>query len=200
MPTPNFEDWTIVVNGRWNVSIFGPDWLTTHIFDSQEVEVEVGLSPGTPRRIRGDGVVLIPTSSRLIVAMPSSDDTTLLRSEHVVSKILDTLPHTPIGNVGVNFGFTVEPSELDLSRFFNAGPEERFADAHLPIMGRGASWTLSYAELQLNIGLQISEGQNHLKFNYHSPSASLEVAKQVLTERILTYRDHASSLIEQVFS
>ena len=61
---PVFNTWTVVVVGRWNVSIFNPDWLGKNLFDNKELLVDFPMEPGLPLpHHRGQRVVDSPRRS-----------------------------------------------------------------------------------------------------------------------------------------
>ena len=48
MIKPVITEWTIVILGRWNTSIFNPKWLGKNIFDDKKLTIEVAMDAGFP--------------------------------------------------------------------------------------------------------------------------------------------------------
>ncbi len=138
------DHWTIVILGKWNTAIFSPEWLAQNVFQTQEIGLEFGMVPGMPRRITANKVTLIPTQSSLILAPADLDDSTLLRMEQIACTILDLLTHTPVTNVGINFGYRIAPALPELLRQFPSAHGELFASQQLIIQSREFMWILKH--------------------------------------------------------
>ena len=94
-------DWTVVVTGNWNISIFNPDWVAKNVFQQDGVEVEVGLGSGqTTLRVRSASAILIPLNDRIIIGMRSDDKNLVEQLESYAIRILSLLPHTPVASYG----------------------------------------------------------------------------------------------------
>jgi hypothetical protein len=104
---------TIVITGAWNVPIFTPPWMGKHLFGyANDVEFPVAqlLSPqGETNRfyIRNLGVQAEPTRLCLFL---NGGEQEFVRLEGLLTKILATLPHTPLGALGVNFRLIAKPA------------------------------------------------------------------------------------------
>jgi hypothetical protein len=193
------EHWTIVIVGKWNTAIFSPEWLTNNVFQTQELSLEFGMAPGMPRRITAEKVTLIPTHTSLILAPTELDDPTLLRMEGIACKILDLLTHTPVANVGINFGYRVTPALPELLEQFPSPHGERFASQQLTIQSREFLWTLKHENQQLRLSCQIKNGELFIKFNFHSDTPTTSVAKSHIAGKIINHRMKTKSVLEQVF-
>lgn len=195
------ENFTIVVVGRWNVSIFSPGWVGKNIFDKKAITLEVGIEPELPRRLAVDDVVVIPQSSRLMVASNIINDTTLKRMEDAVCKMLELLSHTPVSAVGVNFGYRVKPLTDSFSNI-PAPLAEKLASAGLAIESHEIKWTVGYERERrtiLNLLVQIDKDEAIIKFNFHSDAENTGKAIESIKDKVIVYRDKALSVLDSVF-
>jgi hypothetical protein len=103
------DSWSIVIVGRWNVSILNPTWLGKHVFENPEVQVEFSLTPGSPPRFTSREIRIVPQNAAVTVQAVQYTEAAMRRAEEVACKLLELLQHTPVSAVGVNFGFE-EPS------------------------------------------------------------------------------------------
>jgi hypothetical protein len=105
---PNLDTWTIVLVGGWNPKIFRPEWVGKEVFDRKNIALEVPLSPGSSvlrYNSPEDSLVLIPSDDRLVIGIRKAEEPVLNKAAAIAKKVLDLLPYTPIGAIGVNFGF-----------------------------------------------------------------------------------------------
>lgn len=195
------DNFTIVVLGRWNVSIFSPAWVGKNIFGQKTITLEVGIEPESPRRLIADDVVVIPANSRLIVAPNIIDDRNLKRAEDVVCKILEVLSHTPVSGVGVNFGFRVKQL-TDRFSDIQALLAEKLAREGLEIEAEEVKWTVGYDRERksiLNLSVQMDKDGALMKFNFHSDTENTVKAIESIKEKVIEYRDKALSVLGNVF-
>lgn len=99
----------IVMTGIFNPAIFNPPWMAGHLFgmpagQTLNIVVADGLGPGGAAAfINGVGVSVGPNRLELFAA--NGEDATVDGVEATALKIVDILPHTPWGALGINFGF-----------------------------------------------------------------------------------------------
>jgi hypothetical protein len=75
MPAEPFS-WNAVVVGAWNTAILSPDGVRRRIFnlpDGTPIDLEIAIDRHGHFRIGHDGLVVIPTGSRLEVNNAGSD-------------------------------------------------------------------------------------------------------------------------------
>ena len=63
MLEPRPEEWTVVLLGNWNVSIFNPAWLTKNLFENETISLELPMIFGLAPKIKGDDIILIPSNA-----------------------------------------------------------------------------------------------------------------------------------------
>src|ERR1041384_1472480 len=128
------ENWSLVLVGAWDIAILTPDWLTKHLGASGSVQIEFPISnPLMPLRYTLNGVHMVVSRERVVLA-PSADDPEILRRMESFSKsILTVLTHTPVSGIGINFEFCEEVPSSELKRIFKSPDLPRIADADLVV-------------------------------------------------------------------
>jgi hypothetical protein len=201
MARPIKEEWTIVILGAWNVSIFNPDWLAANIF-SRELTIEFGLdplNPAMPRRFTADDVTIISTSSKLIIAPSNLEEATLLKAEQMACKILELLNHTPVTAIGINFGYQVKPLLDEFNGQYPTIRSDKFTEQSLIVQSRLFKWTISDRGQIINLSCNINDEEARLKFNFHNTVTNTVMAKSNIAGKFIVYRDKAKGILKQVF-
>lgn len=194
--------WSIQVVGSWNLAIFAIDWLGQHIFETQQLAVEISTSPGLPTRYIGNGVVLVPTPDRIIVFPRSMTEEGLAAAETVASRIVERLPHTPMGGVGVNFQFIEEAPGADLLAMLDQPEAAGFADAGFEVLQRAVTSQLRSSDAQI-VNLTrtlLASGALVFDFNFHSDARRAEQALAALNHRAVGHRNTALAILDSVYS
>lgn len=166
-----------VITGTWNVAIFTPAWIAIHLFDvakgseAQFTEVMVA-SPG-PRQILYYGEVGLSVSpGRIEIFMNGLDADNAIAVESTAKRIIERLPHTPLGAFGVNLTYAVpEPTEelVDLLKCADK-LNERFL-----IKSSMLKDTIRLQEnVDLNLTRTIAEGTVVVEYNFHHKPITFE--------------------------
>ena len=96
----------VVIRGAWNRNIFNPVWVDQQLASGAGVSVEMAFgNPALPLRLMFGGLSLTVSSDLLIVGMAEVTPTSLGAVQSTAVGILETLSHTPVSAVGVNFRF-----------------------------------------------------------------------------------------------
>ena len=193
------ENWTIVINGSWNISIFNPAWLSGNIFKSKEVTLEIGLEPGLTRRLIGDNVVIIPRPSRLMFTPNDLEDSTLKRMEEIACTVLEVLKHTPVSAVGINFGYSIKPVQTNLDNKLPKLFSAEFAKEELIIESREYKWTCQYEKQTLNVSYQADGKEAKILFNFHSDLPDASSAAKHISGKVISFRDKTRAVLDNVF-
>ena len=133
MITNNKKNWSIVILGKWNVNIFSPQWLIQNVLTSDTIDMEFSAEPGVPHKIidtAGD-IMIIPNYSKLIIAPINIIESSLLNVERTACNILDKLPHTPIAQLGLNFGYSCDDLGVENREKLENVFSDQFADFNL---------------------------------------------------------------------
>ena len=90
--------WNVVVIGAWNTAILSPDGVRKRLFllaDGIPIGLEVAIDRPGHFRISHDGLVVIPTASRLEVAAANGTVTALTHAAEICRRAIAELPETP---------------------------------------------------------------------------------------------------------
>jgi hypothetical protein len=112
------ESFSIVVIGAWNPAIFTPEWVAFNLCTDPNAEVGLSFSIGdaaAPRRLTFEDVELFPGRRQIAVLSKMLTVEGIVKAADVVSRILNTLIHTPVAEAGINYGFESN-SETELLR------------------------------------------------------------------------------------
>lgn len=199
---PKLDTWTIVIIGGWNPKIFRPDWVGKELFDRKTIAVEVSLAPGTSIvRFSSpeDGLLLIPSEDRLIVGIRKGDDEVVAKAEGLARKALELLPHTPVGAVGVNFGF-VEPNPAPaLTSLFSFADLDGLSKTGCEVKRSSITRNLVLQGTTLNVTHTLVEGQVEIHLNFHRDSATATQAVEHLTEKAVAFLQLGTKFLKDVY-
>lgn len=164
----------ILVLGRWNPSVFSPQWIRANVSDS---DVSLAISIGdfdAPPRLAFSNVQLFPARHSLDARLSEIKEADFPSLGETVSGIVKLLPHTPITAVGINFRFIDEDNSGDLAldfQFADAGriPHERYSLLASTIARR---FQLPGGDA-LNLSLVHDAGKLTTEFNFHTDSSDV---------------------------
>lgn len=193
------DNWSIVIVGRWNVSIFHPAWLTKHLFEVPDVQIEFSTTPGMAPRFTGGDVRLIPQNGSLALIPVTPVLASMEHVEHVACKVLELLVHTPVTAVGVNFGFEEPEAELSLLEKFPDPNSASLAERGLTIQHRASVWQVMKAGQMINISAVLKGGGVTVDFNFHSDVHDAKEAQNAIQGRILEHVRTATAILEGTF-
>jgi hypothetical protein len=196
---PVFTTWTIAIIGRWNVSIFNPDWLGKNLFDNKELLVDFPMEPGLPLRITGDNVLLIPHSDRIVFGAKEGTDAYLQHMEALTVKLLGILPHTPVMAVGVNFGYEVEPIPEQIRGTFKNPHAEKFVTYEMETLSKSFKWGCKHDDQIINMDFELSGDRLLVKFNFHSDSQNADKAIEAIRDRVVAHRVFTERILDEVY-
>lgn len=194
------DSWNIVLAGNWNVAIFSPHWLSKNLFHSDSITLEFPLVPGLPPRFTAEGVIIFPSSDRVIFAPRTLTDELLTKTEKMACELLNLLQHTPITAVGVNFGFIEKEPTQELLVHFVDKDAALLADAGFEIIERTFARKLIYQGQQINLSTKIELNEIKVDLNFHTDVQSAEQAQNSLKAVILKHRVTAFQLLQNVYN
>ena len=199
--TNNLDGWNIVLAGHWNRMIFTPEWVATHLFHTEVVDIEtaVSLLPIMPILFRHEDVALEVSSQRLIFQPRSAAEAVLRRSEEMASTVLDLLPRTPMIATGVNFAFSEPAPPDDLVQLFDGADGPLIAQEDWDVNERSLIRRLRRGDDMLNLTLTFGGGPVAVDFNYHREAATNEAALASIRNRVVALRDASLNLLRDVY-
>tara|TARA_R110002126_G_C10459165_1_gene500150 strand:- start:1396 stop:2094 length:699 start_codon:yes stop_codon:yes gene_type:complete len=159
-----------VIPGRWNSSIFSPEWLAKHFynFEGDSIEgniIEVYDSGAlTKSIIFVNGIGVAASDVRVEVFASDIEVDHLEEVKSATVRLLSCLEHTPIGAFGLNLRFI----ELEDSQPFQEQLE--IVDSLMPEFPRTnikISTTYQYND-DLELNIRKNEAEKSLSFNFHN--------------------------------
>lgn len=194
--------WNVVVVGAWNIAILNPEWLGKFLFKDSKVQVQIPLGGQviSLMRVTSAGVRVTVAPDRVIFSPVTIDDGSLKKVEQCAVDLLNQLPHTPLGGIGINFEFAETDLPEALIEHFSDPDLEKIA--RLGFVSEGLSQTrhLMFDEGQsVNLKTKLTGSRLTLDFNFHRDVKTVDDAKQAVGGRILSYRDRALRLLTDLF-
>ena len=173
MPGKPF-DWNVVVTGAWNTAILTPNGIASRLFGlppETPVEVLVPLDRQDPIRVVHDGMTVVPSSNRLVVAPINCTAQGLGKASKLAIKAIQSLPETPTTAAGINVRYRFDSLPDELIKIGSSGLDDRLAETDQKILAKTLRRSLAWKAGLLNI--EVHEGQDasgFLIFNFHRES------------------------------
>lgn len=167
---------TLVLAGAWNPAILNPNWIGHHILGvPQGTSFQVNMlmpvqGVGGPVRMSFEGISITARPDALIFHLEPGNVEATAKSFLVARRILDTLPHTPIAAMGINFAFEVDPAEGQLVKTIEWAEdigELLTGDPDAKITGKNWQLSLSSKGHLINVGFQSSAQGTSVSINHH---------------------------------
>lgn len=100
-------DWNVVVVGAWNPAILTPLGIAKRLFgrDDAPIQVMVSVDGLAPIQVRYEGLVVVPSNSKLVVSPVEPSPSALVEAAQVACKAINSLPDTPFLAAGVNLRY-----------------------------------------------------------------------------------------------
>lgn len=196
------DKWNITILGPWNTAIFAPKWVGEHVFGSAEIEIQVefSLTPGMPTRYRANDVFFLPQPGRIQLAPAApSEAGAMVRAEEAACLLLDTLPHTPVSAIGVNFGFIEPTPEGKLTSLFSAQDITALSGAGLVIAERELRRKIDSHSGAINLRLVESTDTVTCLVNHHFDTSGAAEAVTAIKGKVEEMRTTTLSILEQIY-
>jgi len=166
--------WNVVVNGAWNTAILSPDGVRKRLFqlaDGTPIELQVAIDRPGHFRISHDGLAVIPTSSRLEVAVANGNRADLRRAAAICQQAIAELPETPVTAAGVNVRFNFDDLPDDVLARVRAPLDDGLAHTGCEIVNATISRAVTFHDGVVNLTVSHSpEGNGTLRFNFRRDS------------------------------
>jgi len=196
----NIEAWTVVVVGQWNQRIFTPDWVGRNVFHADEIIAEIAFNPGSfAFRYSHDDLTFEASQSRIAVGFTDISDATLIRAENAVCGILNSLPHTPISGVGINFSFEDKILPPHFGELFRFSDAMLLGDQNYVITTSELKRSFDLNDCTLNLVQVFSEDRIAVDLNYHNDVTSAENAQQSLQGKLISRKGMALDFLGRVY-
>lgn len=192
----------LVLTGTWNPAIFQPGWMAKNLFEIPEgksVQASEIIHVQSSRRVTYVGDIgIAATASRIEVYCNSLQKDCLAKAESMLRNTIRTLPHTPIGALGVNFQFTendIEGDVLDRLKTHEATYEnfEILEEEFKSVFDFTSSFVLNFRR-----------GYNtesvYFDFNFHHEASDFEKLLSTLDNSIENNLEGAKQVLDQLYN
>lgn len=196
----NINECSVVIIGAWNVALFRPEWLAKHVFAGKGITSQISLQPTGPNlRHTSDGVSLTVLPDRLVLTYSELKESEFKAAEEVAAKILDTLSHTPIGAIGINFGFVESGIPDSLTSLFDLKDNANIAKNGGSVELTEIKRLLKFEESELFLKQTFADGQVFFEFNFHKDATETATAKQYIKGKIKPFYEKSLNLLDTVY-
>lgn len=195
------ENWSLVLLGNWNPSIFTGTWLT-ELLGPGELRVQVSVAnPLQSLRYSHEGLRFQVTDQVLTFSPVEDSKETLDRMEQIARETLERLPHTPVRALGINFHFREDSPDTDLLQVFQFSDLNALSDADFLVQRSIVQRRLTFGEgLSLNLNMTQEQAQVTFEFNFHQDVANAAAAQQWLDGKVLSSRAKAIDVLGNVYN
>ena len=185
--------------GHWNRMIFTPPFVGARLFEQEQLETLVPLTPGAPVVFQNEAVALHLGPARLELKPRVLTDDALGRVEAMAIRAMEQLPDTPMIGIGCNFLF-VEPAPTDafLERF-------NFEDA--ADLG-GLGWEAAERQIvrrlvrngqTLNLKLIFAQQDVLFDFNFHHDVQTAAQGVDALRNQYIDMKQSALQVLRETY-
>jgi hypothetical protein len=201
---PNIDSWTIVVAGAWNAQIFKPDWVCEHLFGVKELEIQFNLHGSSVfPSLKTSEIIFSPTDNQVVCGIRNIKDSTLIKAEELVIKVLSMLSHTPINAVGVNFSFSDENPSDKLLNLFDFNDTVSFSDHNFIVKESQVYRQIEHNDFTLNLRQTIGTDPPSAMFshfNFQKEVSDTNDASHWLKGKVLECKSTAYKLVKEIYN
>lgn len=190
-----------VIAGAFNAAIFVPSWIANTLYQIPEGEdvnvVMVGdMVQGTSRPYI-QSTAILAEDERLSLFIDCFEKPCVALGESLLDRLGQTLPHTPIAGLGINFRFIFD--ELDEAVYAmmkqNDGPEV----LGQLVRARLVSEIKLEDAVSLNLRREILNDELVVDFNYHHRISHMSELNNLVGGKILTKFEESKAIVHQLY-
>lgn len=189
----------IVVAGTWNPAIFQHKWIAINLFGKAIGEsvtlTQVTPSSGPTVTYFGD-IGIAATSRRIELFANKFDENARLELENTCVKIVELLPHTPIGSIGINYVFSVQEPDQHL---IDKLKTHELLEKHFLIVEQNFTAQIDYEGIRLNLIRNVSAGQFEINLNFHYTAAGADAVKAIVRGSLEKMYGKAKEVISKIY-
>lgn len=189
---------TLVLTGYWNPAIFQPPWVAVTLLGvppGKEVNFVEVVEAGKVAHYFGDIGICVPPG-RLELYSNVASDQKWEEIEQFAIKVLETLPHTPLQGLGINFQFQEENPEPEVvdKLWTHEDLETRFE-----VAGTVVRSALKFEDYDLNFSREVSVAGFAADFNFHHADVGLEKLKALIPGSVKDRYERAKKILLDVY-
>lgn len=194
--------YSVVIAGKWNPAILTPSWLVANLFDDNpQMQVEFSLNFDIPSRFKVKNIIIAPAIDRVILLSADNSDESLALLETVAIKLCNTLSHTPLVAVGINFGFIEKVNKAALLPLMNFSDTNAITEDGWAISNQSIKRSLSKDGFLINLTISLDDYSDfHFDFNFHYKTANAAAVSACLFEKVLVCKNQATALLNTLFN
>lgn len=154
----------IICLGNWNKKIFTPAWVASNLFELKENKIEVVFNPNElDMGFKMKDISLFPKDTTVEIKLEEINDETKILSGHLLNKLLNLLPHTPIHAIGVNIRYKFDKDEelpfVKKLEKIKCGLDD-FNTSQI-------KFSKNNSKYQLNVIIDFKGSKYYVNFNFH---------------------------------
>ena len=201
---PQLADWTVVLPGSWNPSIFTPDWIRHNLVELEEDEkiigeILVGPIAGPIKYLTND-YIIIPSADKLIIGIRRLTEGIETNLGEVAKKTLELLKHTPIVSLGVNYGYIENEPNAELLAVFDLSDTPNLSDNGCDIQTTRITRKIILGENILNLNLSYENANVYFHCNFHKDVENANAAVAAIGENLPNFRQLSENLITNSYN
>lgn len=199
----------LVIIGGWNKHIFTADWLKRYLFPEEHdgllVNSRADLRPRpdikvTSFQISSKNVSISWLGNRLYLTPVQNEVKDAARIEEVAMQLADYLPHTPVSGFNVNFGYTDDDFDENLSDSLRPSDTAEIIAAGATLEDEHYRRRLKINGRILDLSIGISGTELILHFSFHFDIPDLANFKSKITDYpIQSLKQEAVDFISKIY-
>lgn len=109
--TMDLKQTSITVIGNFNPRIFTPLWVQENLFEKNEIVQGMINFDDMDFAFKYKNIIIIPKYHSLEIVLEGYTEKGVQKITHILLKILELLPQTPIKTIGINFRYSFMKNE-----------------------------------------------------------------------------------------
>ena len=157
------------------------------------------MTADTPPKVRlyihEIGISALP--QRIELTVNSLTPEVLERAERVACNLLDVLPHTPLGPLGINFNFIEEaPPAALIDKLRTVDEIEQHFRINTTALSNQIAWG---DDVQLNFTRRVSDAKVGFDFNFNYSRSRKQPVRKILENNLGGHLDQSKHVLETVY-
>ena len=192
-------DWSVVVLGGWNVTIFTPAGISQKIFGLDKnvpVQVYVPIDEISPPRIKHDGIMVTVAPGMMQMVLDRCTFSEVAKARELVARTIDGYSKTPLSAAGVTLIYRSNELPGSLATRFSTELDGRFADQNFKIVGRQFQRILDFYDGRLLVSVSADPEKAEVIVNFERRSTDWNVVSEWLRIPIEDLADKAQQVLQ----